>query len=376
MTAAEARTRAPLGQRAKPGLQLSIGRIVERGDRSHPEKLDHFRCKPGPYADKFTEVFGDKPTEIRIAVADDLPAVLDIRWKSYAGGAAGKKEGGYLRALGQSNYVDRALTGDSTAVNGPETLTVWAKDGRKGEVEISGPGDEIVARFGLKVYTTFRFWIPEVLGLGAFAEIATTSEVSTHNLFRALEQQWRMLRGRWIGLPLVLYLQPATARPVVGGKRITSKYWALAVRTPLSVAEFLDQQQALAPVQVRQALPPVAHDDLGRDDEVSGLFGEHPAAALIRETVDQLPHAEDEPLRTREEPTAADRPDDALLNRIATLRSTVEDAAADALLVAAFGREHVEQLTAGEAAMYANGLERMAAQTAEQVDDADVEVVA
>lgn len=373
MTDTAVRQRAPLGQRAKPGLVLSIGRIIERAGKTYPERLDHFRVKPGPYAARFTEVFGDKPTEIRIAVADDLTKVLDVRFKAYGSSGAGK--GGYLKALGQSNYIERAIEGDLSAVNAPEKLTVWSKDGKKGEIEISGPDDPIVIQHRLKVVTVFRFWIPEVLGIGDFAEIATTSEVSTHNLYRALRQQWEMLRGQWVGLPLVLYLQPATARPVVDGKRISSQYWALAVRTPLSVSEFIDQQHALSSVQTRRALPPVSHDDLGRDEEVAGLWGEHPQAAAIRASVDGLPQAPDEPLRTREEASAGDRPDDALLNRVAVLRGEVGDAAANGLLVAAFGRDDVRQLTAGEAAAYADGLERMMTAGVEDVPESDVEII-
>lgn len=350
--------RAPLGQRAKPGLVLSIGVLPEGAN--HPTKLDYFRAKPGPYADKFHAAFGDAPREVPIAIPDDLPHVLDIRWKAYAGGAAGKRDGGYLRALGQTNYVDRAIGGDVDAMNAAETLTVWKPDGTKGEVEIAGPDDPLVARVGLKVYTTFRFWVPDVLGVGSWAEIATTSEVSTHNLFRVLRDQWRAFSGRWVGLPLILYLQESRARPVVNGKRITSKFWALAVRTPLTVSEFVEQRAALAPIQTRAALPPVAHDDTDRDGELSeALWGEHPVAAQMRQQAADLPTPGDEPLRTREEASVVDLPDDALLNRIASLRGDVGADAADQLLYGAFGKRDVAQLDAATAAAYAEGLARL-----------------
>jgi hypothetical protein len=356
------RTRSPLGLRAKPGLVLSIGRFVDKGASSHPEKLDYFRAKPGPYADKFHAVFGDKPAEVPIAVAGDLPDILDLRWKSYAGGGPSSKSGGYLRALGQSNYVERALDGSYQAVNEPEKLTVWKSNGERGEVEINGPEDDLVAKYQIKLYTTFRFWVPDVLGVGSWAEIATTSEVSTHNLFAVLRDQWRAFRGRWVGLPLILYLQPATARPVVDGKRLTSKYWALAVRTPLSVAEFRAQLEELAPIQSRAALPPVTHDDLDRDHELtpsSWSTGSTVGGERLRELVAELPPAPDEPVRTREEPATREVPDDALLNRIATLRDGIDEAAADTLLVGAFGVDTVEELDAATAARYAEGLERL-----------------
>lgn len=345
--------KAPLGQRARPALVLSIG-IVEAG-KNHPTKLDHFRAKPGPYAAKFAEIFGDAPTEIDVAVPDDFAATLDIRWKAY-----GKSQGGnsYLKALGHSNYVERAITGDASAVNGPETLTVWSKEGKKGEVEISGPDDVFVAKTGLKIYTTFRFWMPSVLGLGSWAEVATTGEVSTHNLFSVLHQQWRRLQGQWVGLPLILYLQPITMRPTVEGKRISSKGWALAVRTPLTVDEFVEQMKALAPIQDRKALPPVAHDNADRDFEISApLFGDARSEAM-REQLEGLPTPPDEPLRTRQEPMAADVADDATVNRIATLRLELGDVA-DSLLVGAYGVEDPDQLDGPQARAYVQGLERL-----------------
>lgn len=343
--------RAPLGQRAKPALVLTIGEV--KAGANHPTKLDYFRPKPGEYAQRFLDAFGATPHEIQIAIPDDLPAVLDIRWKAY-----GKSESGnhYLKALGQSNYVERAIDGDLQAMNAPETLTVWRKDGKKGEATVDGPDDPFLAQLGAKVYTTFRFWVPDVLGLGSWAEIATTSEVSTHNLYRALSQQWQMLRGRWIGLPLVLYLQESKARPVVNGQRISSKFWALAVRTPLSVSEFVEQQAALASIQTRAALPPVAHEDAARDHEISpGLFE---TGGGMRRELEQLPAPADEGLRTRQEASAADVADDTTMNRIATLRVELGQAA-DELLVGAYGVDDPAKLSALEARAYVAGLERI-----------------
>lgn len=356
--------KAPLGQRARPALVLSIG-VVEAG-KQHPTKLDHFRPKPGPYADKFHDVFGDTPTEIDIAIPDDLPATLDMRWKAYGKSQAGNS---YLKALGQSNYVERAITGDLAAMNGPETLTVWSKDGKKGEVEISGPDDTFVAQNGMKLYTTFRFWIPSVLGVGSWAEIATTGEVSTHNLFDVLHRQWRQLKGQWVGLPLIMYLQPITMRPTVEGKRISSKAWAIAVRTPLSVDEFVDQMRALAPIQDRKALPPVAHDSADRDLELTPALFEHPATTRMRDELGGLPTPADEPLRTRQEANASDAPDDATVNRIATLRLELGDVA-DSLLVGAYGVDDPGQLDAAQARAYVVGLERLHEQRAAAEADA------
>jgi hypothetical protein len=366
-------TKAPLGQRAKPALQLSIG-IVKPGAK-HPEKLDYFRAKPGPYSARFHEVFGDKPTEVRIQVPDDLPNALSIAWKAYGKSKDGQSS--YLKALGKSNYVERALTGDTDVMNGPEKLTVWQQDGRKGEVEISGPTDPIVAQTGLKLYTTFRFWCDEVIGVGSWGEIATTGEVSTHNLFRVLFDQWRRLHGQWVGLPLVMYLQEMTMRPTLTddagvSKRISSKGWAIAVRTPLSVLAFKEQLAELASIQTRAALPPVAHDSVERDLELSpGLWnGESDDARVLREQVAGLPTAPDEPLRTREEASSVSRADDATANRIAMLRLEL-GTSADSLLVGAFGVEDPAQLTAETAAAYLSGLERLH----EQESGVDEEVV-
>lgn len=357
----ETMTRSPLGQRAKPGLILSIGRIVGTGDRTHPERLDYFRAKDGPYLEKFAAVFGEKPTEIPIAIPDnDFGHVLDVRWKAY--GSSGRGQGGYLKCLGATNFADLALAGDLEAMNGPTGATAWKQDGTKSEIELSGPADPLIEKGGLKLYTTFRFWVPDVLGVGSWGEIATTSRVSTDNLFSTLAGMYRSLRGQWKGLPLVLYLQPATARPVVDGKRISSRYWAIAVRSPLSVIELVEQHKQLESIQERAplALPPVDHEDIGRDEELAGLYErESTASAAIRDSVAGLPAPPDEPVRTREEPSASDRPDDALLNRIAARAADVGTDAAQLLLLGAFGVEDFTLLPADRAQAYLDGLERL-----------------
>ena len=371
MTETVTRKRSPLGTRAKPGLILSIG---QKADKGHPVKLDYFRAKPGPFTDRFAEVFGKQPKEIRVCPPSNVFGdMIDIRWKAFAGGGPSKPDGGYLKALGRTNYAEVALAGDRERMSGEETLDGWNQDGTKGEFKITGPDDPMVAKLKLKVTTTLRFLVPEVLGVGAWAEISTGSEQSTHSLYRTLAQIYRATQGQWFGLDLVLYLQEARSRPVVDGKQITSKFWMIAVRSPYSVVEFIEQRRAIAEIQAPAPLPALDHGAIEREEELHpGLW--ETGEDRVRATVAQLPVGSRETVRTREEPSAVDRPDDALLNRIATLRAEVGLEAADTMLLGSFGCE-VEQMNAGEAAAYAAGLERIAEARVEHVADADVEIL-
>jgi hypothetical protein len=223
-----------------------------------------------------------------------------------------------------------------------------------------------------------RFLIPEVLGLGAWAEISSTSAQTRDGLFTTLGRMHRQLSGQWFGVELVLYLQPAKARPLgADGKRLTSRFWALAVRSPYSITDLIDARLRLASIQPPAPLPALNHGDIERDFELSpALWGTSGGAGSdIRQVIDSLPVApRGNDLRTRDEPAADDRADDTLLNRIAVLRRQVGLEAADALLDGAFGSQ-VERMNAATASAYAAGLERILATHGERVDDASVEVV-
>jgi len=359
--------KAELGVRAKAGLVLSIGEKVP--GENFPKKLDHFRAKPGPFADKFHSVFGDAPTEIRICPpSNNFGDCLDIRWKAFAGGGPSNPSGGYLKALGRTNFAEAGLGGRPESINGPETLDGWNKDGTSGAFDITGPDDPQIAKLGAKVYCVCRFLVPDVLGVGAWAEISSTSAQTRDSLFTTLGRIYRQLDGQWFGIELVLYMQPAKARPIVDGKRMTSKFWSLAVRSPYSIAELIAARSDLASIQAPSRLPALDHGSIDRDLEVSpALWGEGARPGDdIRRKVAELPPAKDEPMRTRDEPSSVDRPDDATTNRIAMLREEVGAEAADLLLTGAFGVE-LHQLTAKTGAAYVSGLERIAEQAAEPV---------
>lgn len=358
---------AELGVRAKPALVLSIGEKV--AGQNHPRKLDHFRPKPGAFSDRFHEVFGDTPTEIRICPpSNNFGDMLDIRWKAFAGGGPSNPDGGYLKALGRTNFAEAGLRGRPEAINGPDVCDGWNLDGTSGAFDMVGPGDDHVAKLGMKVYTVVRFLVPEVLGVGAWAEISSTSAQTRDQLFQTLGRIYRQTSGQWFGIDLILYMQAAKARPVVDGKRITSKFWSLAIRSPYSIAELIAARDSLASIQAPSGLPALDHGNVERDLEISPALWGPPAQPGddIRQTIASLPPAKDEPLRTRDEPSSVERPADDVLNRIAALRQEVGVDAADLLLTGAFGVE-VEQLTAKTAGAYLAGLERIAEQSAEPV---------
>lgn len=76
----------------------------------------------------------------------------------------------------------------------------------------------------------------------------------------------------------------------------------------------------------------------------------------IEASLSSLPLPEDEDVRTREEPTAFQRPSDALLNRIAALETRADEHTRRVLLEGAFGVTRADQLSEAQAEQYAAAL--------------------
>ena len=271
-------TRGPgraLGLRAKPALRLALG-YRDEAKGGAPTKTDHFIPKRGAKgehdraADKFQAVYGERPRAIRILLPSSLGQALTIQHKAW--GSAGDDEGGVLKAIGRTNF---ALEG---TLGGPDVLTVWNPDGTVDELEISGVDDPEAQALGVDLYTTFRFALPDVLGIGAFAEVTSKGQETTDNLWLKLRELYGAFGAR---VPFVvqpqLVLRPASGRPLVqtkdGPKRIRSSFFALDLYMPESfdqMFERLRERAALLPDGSAQtalygpetrALGPASHPD-------------------------------------------------------------------------------------------------------------------
>ncbi len=342
--------------RPQVGLMLSIGEPPTE-QRNYPRKLDYFRPKPGsegqfaPAVEKFREVYGETPRLLDIVLlSNSLGDALDIRWKAW--GQSG------LRAIGQTNYAlcpERMLDADDVLVTFPDD-----KPGSD-SYEMQGPEDPVIAKTGLKLYGVCRFALHRVTGLSTLAEISTTSKRSMLNLLSGIQQVSFITGGQIAGIPFQLGVRPARIRyfDEKAGRKKTSTFHELIFLTPYSIDEFLekvqDRRQQIGAPQF--ALPPVDHANRERDAELLGLQAGSPESAAIEASLSGLPAPADEDVRTREDPSAHPRPDDALLNRIAALETRVEERIRLLLLQGAFGVERADQLSPEQAERYAEALE-------------------
>ncbi|MCL4836447.1 MAG: hypothetical protein KJ058_00590 [Thermoanaerobaculia bacterium] len=237
----------PLGLRAEPTLRLALG-YRDEAKRGAPVKTDYFLAKEGTdgahhaAAEKFRQVFGEKPKSIEIRLPGELAQALDIRHKAWAGG--GDEDGGVLRAIGRTNFAAAGTLG------GPDVLTVWHPDGNVTELDITGTDDPAAQTLGVELYTTFRFHIPAVLGAAGYAEITSKGVKTTDNLYARLAELYGMLGSRVsFAVQPRLVLRKATGRPLVLDrktgevKRIKSSFYALDLYVPESLEEMLERLQ-------------------------------------------------------------------------------------------------------------------------------------
>lgn len=240
-----------VGVRIKPGLRLAIGYRDEQ-KRGAPTKVDYFIPKRGTdgefgrAADKFTEVYGEKPKAVEIRLPGEFGEALDIRYKAFAGGGDPDGGGGVMTAKGETNFALYDYVG------GPDTLTVWRQDGTVVEVQTAGvdaltgePLDEIARDLQLALYTTFRFGIPNVLAYGSHCEITSKGKTTTDTLWFKLRGLYGTFGSRtaWVVRP-TLVVRPAHARPVIKDKegnrrRIRSKIYVLDIITQETEDEML-----------------------------------------------------------------------------------------------------------------------------------------
>lgn len=235
----------PLGLRAEPTLRLAIG-YRDDEKRGAPVKLDHFLAKQGPdgahapAARKFHQVYGPEPKAIDVRLPSELGQALVVRHMAWAG--TGGDEGGSLRAIGRTNFATLGVMG------GPDVLTVWRPDGQVDEIDISGVDDPAAVELGVELYTTFRFHLPRVLGLGAMAEITSKGQKTTDNLYARLFELYALLESRVsFAVEPKLVVRRSSARPMVVDKRtgetrrIKSTIYVLDLVIPESVDEMFNR---------------------------------------------------------------------------------------------------------------------------------------
>jgi hypothetical protein len=364
-TEVEKRDAAPSLVRPQVGLMLSCGEAPTSA-RGYPKKLDYIRPKPGALgqftenAERFTEVYGERPREIDIVfVSDRIADVLDVRPKVWGTGG--------LKAVGKDNLA--ALPGDEfeQAVRAYDwELTTFPDDSPEpGSYTVAGRDDKAVTKLNLKVYGTLRVSIPKVTGLMMLAEVSTTSLRTISNWHNAIELATRITGGVLVGIPFKLILRPARTRyfDKKEKKRRSSEFqeWTLeSVHTLDELYEIAGKRrQAVTAGAPQAALPPVRHDNRDRDEELAQALWQRTAEE--REVVEQLsgiPSPEAEDVKLRDEPNAEERPSDAQLNRLADLERRL-GGEHEPFLVGAFGVDSAEKLTAAQASAYEQGLARL-----------------
>jgi hypothetical protein len=337
------------------GLLLSIGDLAENSKGvTYPTRLDYFRAKPGQLeqyadaADKFGEVYGEEPAAIDdlLFLNNPVDEVLDIRLKAW--GTSG------IRLVGSTNYaaiededefLERAWSFEDEVKFFPleekevrrELRAEW--QGEPIFDELQGPNDPRVAKLGISLETTLSFCLPRVMGIGTVALITTKGRTSTRNLYRGVWDQQRFFMGQLIGIPFRLEIQKKRSRYFDKTKRryMPTEINTLVLKTPLTVAEVM--------AQIKERRESLAILPVSADTSESRALKE--ALAL----------SPGERVEIRDEPET-DRPDDALLNRIAQLIDEAGEDAAIVTLRGVFGKDTVEELDAQEAIQYERILER------------------
>lgn len=261
----------PLGLRSEPALRLAMGYRDEQR-RGAPVKTDYFIPKvaeDGSHAAaaaKFTKVYGDKPRAIDILLPPEITTALHVEHIAWGTGG--------MKARGRTNFATVGTLG------GPDVLTVWNEDGSVDEVEIENVEDPKAKALEVGLYTTFQFYIPEVLGAASLCAITSKGQKTTDNLFAKLIELYGYFGSRvtFIVKPK-LVLRPATGRPVVPDretgkpKRIKSSFFALDLYVPESFDEMFDRLAA------RNELL------LGRGGAVAALWGAEP-----QKQIEAAPH--------------------------------------------------------------------------------------
>lgn len=229
----------PLGLRSEPALRLAMG-YRDESRKGAPVKTDYFIPKAGEdgshhaAAAKFTKVYGEKPRAIDILLPPSLTTALHVEHIAWGTGG--------MKARGALNFASVGTLG------GPDILTVWNDDGTVDQVEIENVDDPKAKQLEVALYTTFQFYIPDVLGAASLCAITSKGQKTTDNLFAKLIELYGYFGSRvtFIVKPK-LVLRPATGRPTVTDretrkpKRIKSSFYALDLYVPESFDEMFQR---------------------------------------------------------------------------------------------------------------------------------------
>ncbi len=212
-------------------------------DRGPGRPIDYFRAKVGDdgshaaAAKKFHAVYGEKPRAIDILLPPEITTALHVEHIAWGSGG--------MKARGHTNFATVGTLG------GPDTLTVWNEDGTVDEIEITDVDDPAAKALEVSLYTTFQFYIPDVLGAASLCAITSKGQKTTDNLFAKLVELYGYFGSRvtFIVKPK-LVLRPATGRPTVidketkKPKRIKSSFYALDLYVPESFDEMFGRLAA------------------------------------------------------------------------------------------------------------------------------------
>lgn len=353
--------------RPPTGLLLSIGdKTLSRNNKEIPTRIDYFRPKEGaleqyaPAVAKFFEVYGEKPKALDDVyfLSNEIVDVLEIRLMAWGSSGVRLRGDTNYAALPRDEWEEAAFAFDDSATFYPlsaDEIPAKYRDRWKGQPlpnqQLTGPDDARVKKYEINVEATLTFLLPEVMGVGMVAQITTKSKRSMRNLHSSVYDQANFFQGHLAGPPFRLSVRPARTRRFDEKERkmVPVEFFELVLDSTLTVTQI--------------------YKHIGERRAALGMSDQATEAAALRGAL-ALPVATGETQQLREEPAAeADRPDDALLNRIAQLRTEVGETAADVTLQGVFGVDHVTDLDSGGAVQYETILLRAASAVAEHVDD-------
>jgi hypothetical protein len=379
----------------RASLRLPIGLAVSTGapkpERGPGRPINHFRFKEGDleqYAEaaaKAMEVYGPEPKELDdvLLFSNDVHDILDIRVKAWGSSGAriiGKTnfaaipdKDAYLHAI--EAWDDEILfypldAAEVEKARGKDAAEAWR--GEPLESKLTGPDDPRIKRYEMSVEATFRFGLPRVLGLGKVVLYGSKSARNRDNLRDALWFSHEAFRGQMIGIHFRLAVRPRRTRYFDEKKkaRITGSGYEVVLDTPWTLAEAMQ-----AMVEMRESLGSGPTLELTTGD---GFFADDERRLQIEEEARiiaasrELPQPTDEDVRTREEPSAIQRLDDAQLNRLANLAGMF-DGDLSIYLRGAFAVDALDELTPDQAVQAELALERLTGE--ERVEEGEYEEV-